>query len=282
MKLIFKTLFMIGVAGLFTACDSASDINGDSLIGMDYDGVNIKDAKKIKKIVESDPDGEVITTDYTYNGDNLATVNAKSSEGDAVLYELSYSGELLSKIVSKEVKDGENLQTNYNLIYDQSGKKLINSNGTTQSGGVDMFNVLTTYDYTGAKVGKAVTVYNTAAMEIGKIETMITYSGDNVSNFDVKTTLSGMVFNVKSELFGYDTRKNPFGAFPEAFKAFSINYMMGSAPMAVFSKNNYKYLKVSLEGGPSQGINCDFKYDGDGYPTTGTRDNGTKITFEYY
>ena len=105
---------------------------------------------------------------------------------------------------------------------------------------------------------------------------------DNVSNFDVKTTLSGMVFNVKSELFGYDTRKNPFGAFPEAFKAFSINYMMGSAPMAVFSKNNYKYLKVSLEGGPSQGINCDFKYDGDGYPTTGTRDNGTKITFEYY
>ena len=224
-----------------------------------------------------------MTTTYTYDKDDLATVVAKSTDGDEATYTLSYTDGVLDKVTVDEIKDAEPLTTVFNLLYVSGGKQLLSANGTATSSGTEIHTVTTNYNYSGSKVSKVSTVYNTSAMEIGRVDTNIGYSGDNVSTFDISTSMFGTApIIVNSELSGYDdSRKNPYAAFPDAFKAFSINYMLGSAPMVVMSKSVNKYLKVNAMG-QTIGINSVYKYGGDGYPISGSNDQGGKITFEYY
>ncbi|QIG90126.1 hypothetical protein G6R40_10845 [Chryseobacterium sp. POL2] len=287
MKFNFKILFVLGAALVMNACDTSRDINGDLLVGVDYDGTELPDTggdnetavKKIKKIVDTNVDGETMTTEYTYNGSKLVGVTAKSTEGDDATYTLVYDGDVLTKVTLNQIEEGEKLDTKFDLNY--TGDKLVSCTGVATSGGEQVHVANTIFSYSASGISNVKTTYQAGTTEIGKLETLIGFASGNINKFNITMTSMGIPIVTENTPSNYDDKKNPFAAFPEAFKVFSLNFMFGSSPIAVLSKNNYRTLK-SVVMGQTMTISVNYEYNADGYPVSGTRSDGGKITFQYY
>ncbi|MFN3020039.1 hypothetical protein ACK1KB_03495 [Chryseobacterium sp. TY3] len=287
MKLSFKALFLSGAIFAFYACDSTRDANGDSLVGVNYNGMDMPDGggntntsvKKLKKIEDTNEDGEVLTTTYTYDADKLTKVYSKSSLGDEYTYVLIYKGSELSQIKQTQKEEGESqVDTTYDLVY--TGGKVTSMKAVAKSSDVEVYKIDTKFRYSQSNISGAKSTFKNGTSEMGSLDSTLGFTGANLTSFKLTSTVP--IFpKVEMLMSNFDDKKNPFANFPEAFKAFSMNFMLeSSSPIAMFSQNNYKTIKVV---GDNVSYDITYTYNTDGYPITGTRSgNGGKIIFEYY
>ena len=288
MKLSFKALLFVGFISLMVSCDSTRDVTGDSLVGVNYGDTDFSDTdgddnttgmKKIKAIVDTNGDGDVLTTTYTYDADKLTKVYSKSSLGDEDIYVLVYNGTQLSQIKQNQKDDtGQQIDTTYDLVY--TGSKVTSMKAVSKSGGVDMYNIDTEFRYSTSNISEAKSTFKTSAGDMGSLNSALGFTGSNLTSFKLTSTVPFFP-EVEMLMSNFDDKKNPFANLPEAFKAFSMNFMLGtSSPIAMFSQNNYKTIKVV---GDSVSHDITYTYNADNYPVAGARsDDGGKITFEYY
>ncbi len=287
MKLSFKALFLAGAIFAFNACDSTRDANGDSLVGIDYGDIDMPDGdgdtntsvKKLKKIEDTNGDGDVLTTTYTYDADKLTKVYSKSSLGDEYTYVLVYNGTEISQIKQTQKEEGESqVDTTYDLVY--TGGKVTSMKAVAKSSDVEVYKIDTQFRYSPSNIAGAKSTFVMGTTEMGSLDGALGFTGPNLTSFKLTSTVPFFP-EVEMLMSNFDDKKNPFANFPEAFKAFSMNFMLGSSsPVAMFSQNNYKTIKVV---GDSVSYDMTYTYNTDNYPVAGTRsDNGGKITFEYY
>ncbi|WP_312321604.1 hypothetical protein [Soonwooa sp.] len=278
MKLSFKILVVVGAFLITSSCDSTRDITGDSLVGVNYGNTNTS-VKKLKKIEDTNGDGDVLTTTYTYDADKLTKVYSKSSHGNEYTYVLVYNGTELSQIKQTQKEEGESqMDTTYDLVY--TGGKLTSMKAVAKSSDVEVYNIDTQFRYSASNISGAKSTFKNGTSEMGSLDSTLGFTGANLTSFKLTSTVP--IFpKVEMLMSNFDDKKNPFANFPEAFKAFSMNFMLGSSsPVAMFSQNNYKTIKVV---GDSVSYDMTYTYNTDNYPVAGTRsDNGGKITFEYY
>ncbi|MDP9957245.1 hypothetical protein J2X97_002911 [Epilithonimonas hungarica] len=285
-------LYYITIAfGIFTlsSCDPSQDANGDFLNGVDYTdgsssgGSNNSTVKNIRKVTTVDMDGEKIVATYNYSGTKLTSV---TSSDNSFSYNLTYTGDNITKIIYRSVDDmGTEITNTQNLSY--TGGKLTKSEGNSTSGGGIIYVSSTTYTYNSDKIKSIVTKIKdeTNTEDLYNLQTDYTFSGNNVSayKYTLKTVISGPV-TVTPIIFdmsfsGYDTKKNPLGNLPTAFKLVSSHFDVTNNIVYSFSANNYKTSKITTNA-ESLTSNMSYVYDADAYPTIGTSAYGT-VTFEY-
>ncbi|WP_313215292.1 hypothetical protein [Soonwooa sp.] len=278
MKLSFKILVVVGAFLITSSCDSTRDITGDSLVGVNYGNTNTS-VKKLKKIEDTNGDGDVLTTTYTYDADKLTKVYSKSSLGDEYTYVLVYNGTEVSQIKQTQKEEGESqVDTTYDLVY--TGGKVTSMKAVAKSSDVEVYKIDTKFRYSPSNISGAESTFVMGTTEMGSLDSALGFTGPNITSFKLTSTVPFFP-EVEILMSNFDDKKNPFANFPEAFKAFSMNFMLGSSsPVAMFSQNNYKTIKVV---GDSVSYNMTYTYNTDNYPVAATRsDNGGKITFEYY
>ncbi len=287
MKLSFKALFLSGAIFAFYACDSTRDANGDSLVGVNYNGMDMPDGggntntsvKKLKKIEDTNEDGEVLTTTYTYDVDKLTKVYSKSNLGDENTYILVYKGSELSQIKQIQKETGESqVDTTYDLVY--TGGKMTSMKAIEKSNNVEVYKIDTKFRYSQSNISGAKSTFIMGTTSMGSLDSALGFAGPNLTSFKLTSTVPFFP-EVEMLMSNFDDKKNPFANLPEAFKAFSMHFMLeSSSPIAMFSQNNYKTIKVV---GDNVSYDITYTYNTDGYPITGTRSgNGGKIIFEYY
>ena len=276
MKKIFFYIF-----GLFiiTSCSPNQDINGDFLLGVSYssNGGTNATIKNIKTVTTVDDAGDKIVATYNYTGVQLTSV---TSSDNSFSYQLTYTGDDITKILYKSVDDTGKEITNTQVLTYSAGK-LTKSEGDVVFAGSGTFTSSTIYSYDGDKIKSIITKVKDKATSSERytIQTDYGFSGSNVSNFKYSLTYAAgpiiqppIILNIT--LSNYDSYKNPFGTLPMAFKLVSAQFDLENNALYGFSKNNYKTTNIKTNTDNTT-VNFSYSYDTDGYPILGTSSAGT-------
>ena len=152
MKKIFFYIF-----GLFiiTSCSPNQDINGDFLLGVSYssNGGTNATIKNIKTVTTVDDAGDKIVATYNYTGVQLTSV---TSSDNSFSYQLTYTGDDITKILYKSVDDTGKEITNTQVLTYSAGK-LTKSEGDVVFAGSGTFTSSTIYSYDGDKIKSIIT-----------------------------------------------------------------------------------------------------------------------------
>lgn len=286
MKKIFFYIFGLLI---IASCSPSQDINGDFLLGVDYNseggssggGTNAT-IKNIKTVTTVDDAGDKIVATYNYTGGKLTSV---TSSDNSFSYELTYTGDDITKILYKSIDDMGKDVTNTQILTYSAGK-LTKSEGDVVFAGTGTFTSSTTYSYDGDKIKSIITKVKdkTTSSDRYTIQTDYSFSGANVSNFKYSLTyapgpitITPIIFNIA--LSNYDSYKNPFGTLPMAFKLVSAQFDLDNNAFYGFSKNNYKTTNIKTNT-DNVTVNFSYSYDADGYPFLGTSSAGT-VSYQY-
>lgn len=286
MKKIFNYFSVALCLGFMVSCEPSMADDGGFLFGLDDVPGNNNTGnpgqvqKSIKKIVEKDSDGEVLTVDYTYASNKLSVVKAKSTDGDDNTYNLIYNGDIITKIDLIQNDPAGVMKVTMDLTY--ASGKLSKASGKGIMDGTDSFTNVSVFSYTAGKLSKVSTTYTGESQPAPflQVESTLGYTGDNLSTWKLSTAYAGLPIVMDTTFGNYDAFKNPFSAVPEAFTIFSTNYGTGTSAFGGLSKNNYQSLKTTVMGMIAN-VTCVYTYDKDGYPTKGVRSDGGSITFTY-
>ena len=279
-----KICFLIFVLFIIASCSPNQDINGDYLLGVSYssNGGTNATIKNIKTVTTVDDAGDKIVATYNYTGAQLTSV---TSSDNSFSYQLTYTGDDITKILYKSVDDTGNEITNTQVLT-YSGGKLTKSEGDLVFAGSGTFTSSTTYSYDGDKVKSITTNVKDKATSSDRytIKTDYSFSGSNVSNFKYSLTYAAgpitqtpIILNIT--LSNYDSYKNPLGTLPTAFKLVSAQFDLENNALYGFSKNNYKTTNIKTNTDNTT-VNFSYSYDTDGYPILGTSSAGT-VSFQY-
>jgi len=278
MKKIFFYIF-----GLFiiTSCSPNQDINGDFLLGVSYssNGGTNATIKNIKTVTTVDDAGDKIVATYNYTGVQLTSV---TSSDNSFSYQLTYTGDDITKILYKSVDDTGKDITNTQVLTYSAGKLTKSEGDVVFAGGT--FTSSTIYSYDGDKIKSIITKVKDKATSSERytIQTDYGFSGSNVSNFKYSLTYAaGPITQTPINItFGnYDSYKNPLGTLPTAFKLVSAQFDLENNALYGFSKNNYKTTNIKTNTYNTT-VNFSYSYDTDGYPFLGTSSAGT-VSFQY-
>lgn len=273
-----KICFLIFVLSISTSCSPNQDINGDYLRGVSYSST----IKNVKTVTTVGAAGDKIVATYNYTGGQLTSV---TSSDNSFSYQLTYTGDDITKILYKSVDDtGKDITNTQVLTY--SAGKLTKSAGDVVFAGSGTFTSSTIYSYDGDKIKSIITKVKDKATSSQKytIQTDYGFSGSNVSNFKYSLTYAAgpiiqapIILNIT--LSNYDSYKNPFGTLPMAFKLVSAQFDLENNALYGFSKNNYKTTNIKTNTDNTT-VNFSYSYDTDGYPILGTSSAGT-VSFQY-
>ena len=279
-----KICFLIFVLSISTSCSPNQDINGDYLRGVSYssNGGTNATIKNVETVTTVDAAGDKIVATYNYTGGQLTSV---TSSDNSFSYQLTYTGDDITKILYKSVDDtGKDITNTQVLTY--SAGKLTKSEGDVVFAGSGTFTSSTTYSYDGDKIKSIITNVKDKATSSDRytIQTDYGFSGSNVSNFKYSLTYAAgpitqppIILNIT---FGnYDSYKNPLGTLPMAFKLVSAQFDLENNALYGFSKNNYKTTNIKTNTDNTT-VNFSYSYDTDGYPILGTSSAGT-VSFQY-
>ena len=279
-----KICFLIFVLSISTSCSPNQDINGDYLLGVSYssNGGTNATIKNVETVTTVDAAGDKIVATYNYTGGQLTSV---TSSDNSFSYQLTYTGDDITKILYKSVDDtGKDITNTQVLTY--SAGKLTKSEGDVVFAGSGTFTSSTIYSYDGDKIKSIITKVKDKATSSERytIQTDYGFSGSNVSNFKYTLTYAAgpitqppIILNIT--LSNYDSYKNPFGTLPMAFKLVSAQFDLESNALYGFSKNNYKTTNIKTNTDNTT-VNFSYSYDTDGYPILGTSSAGT-VSFQY-
>ena len=279
-----KICFLIFVLFITASCSPNQDINGDYLMGVSYssNGGTNATIKNVETVTTVDAAGDEIVATYNYTGGQLTSV---TSSDNSFSYQLTYTGDDITKILYKSVDDtGQDITNTQVLTY--SAGKLTKSEGDVVFAGSGTFTSSTIYSYDGDKIKSIITKVKDKATSSERytIQTDYGFSGSNVSNFKYTLTYAAgqitqapIILNIT---FGnYDSYKNPLGTVPMAFKLVSAQFDLENNALYGFSKNNYKTTKIKTNTDNTT-VNFSYSYDTDGYPILGTSSAGT-VSFQY-
>lgn len=279
-----KICFLIFVLFITASCSPNQDINGDYLMGVSYssNGGTNATIKNVETVTTVDAAGDEIVATYNYTGGQLTSV---TSSDNSFSYQLTYTGDDITKILYKSVDDtGKDITNTQVLTY--SAGKLTKSEGDVVFAGSGTFTSSTIYSYDGDKIKSIITKVKDKATSSERytIQTDYGFSGSNVSNFKYSLTYAAgpitqtpIILNIT---FGnYDSYKNPLGTLPTAFKLVSAQFDLENNALYGFSKNNYKTTNIKTNADNST-VNFSYSYDTDGYPILGTSSAGT-VSFQY-
>ena len=279
-----KICFLIFVLSISTSCSPNQDINGDYLRGVSYssNGGTNATIKNVETVTTVDAAGDTIVATYNYNVGQLTSV---TSSDNSFSYQLTYTGDDITKILYKSVDDtGKDITNTQVLTY--SAGKLTKSEGDVVFAGSGTFTSSTIYSYDGDKIKSIITKVKDKATSSERytIQTDYGFSGSNVSNFKYSLTYAAgpiiqppIILNIT--LSNYDSYKNPFGTLPMAFKLVSAQFDLENNALYGFSKNNYKTTNIKTNTDNTT-VNFSYSYDTDGYPILGTSSAGT-VSFQY-
>lgn len=279
-----KICFLIFVLSISTSCSPNQDINGDYLRGVSYssNGGTNSTIKNVKTVTTVDAAGDKIVATYNYTRGQLTSV---TSSDNSFSYQLTYTGDDITKILYKSVDDtGKDITNTQVLTY--SAGKLTKSEGDVVFAGSGTFTSSTIYTYDGDKIKSIITKVKDKATSSERytIQTDYGFSGSNVSNFKYSLTYAAgpitqapIILNIT--LSNYDSYKNPFGTLPMAFKLVSAQFDLENNALYGFSKNNYKTTNIKTNTDNTT-VNFSYSYDTDGYPILGTSSAGT-VSFQY-
>lgn len=279
-----KICFLIFVLFITASCSPNQDINGDYLMGVSYssNGGTNATIKNVETVTTVDAAGDEIVATYNYTGGQLTSV---TSSDNSFSYQLTYTGDDITKILYKSVDDtGKDITNTQVLTY--SAGKLTKSEGDVVFAGSGTFTSSTIYSYDGDKIKSIITKVKDKATSSERytIQTDYGFSGSNVSNFKYSLTYAAgpitqppIILNIT--LSNYDSYKNPFGTLPMAFKLVSAQFDLENNALYGFSKNNYKTTNIKTNADNST-VNFSYSYDTDGYPILGTSSAGT-VSFQY-
>lgn len=233
-----KICFLIFVLFIIASCSPNQDINGDYLRGVSYTTI-----KNVKTVTTVGAAGDEIVATYNYTGGQLTSV---TSSDNSFSYQLTYTGDDITKILYKSVDDtGKDITNTQVLTY--SAGKLTKSEGDVVFAGSGTFTSSTIYSYDGDKIKSIITKVKDKATSSERytIQTDYGFSGSNVSNFKYSLTYAAgpiiqppIILNIT--LSNYDSYKNPLGTLPMAFKLVSAQFDLENNALYGFSKNNYK------------------------------------------
>ena len=279
-----KICFLIFVLSISTSCSPNQDINGDYLLGVSYssNGGTNATIKNVETVTTVDAAGDEIVATYNYTRGQLTSV---TSSDNSFSYQLTYTGDDITKILYKSVDDtGKDITNTQVLTY--SAGKLTKSEGDVVFAGSVTFTSSTIYSYDGDKIKSIITKVKDKATssERYNIQTDYGFSGSNVSNFKYSLTYAAgpiiqppIILNIT--LSNYDSYKNPFGTLPMAFKLVSAQFDLENNALYGFSKNNYKTTNIKTNTDNTT-VNFSYSYDTDGYPILGTSSAGT-VSYGY-
>ena len=279
-----KICFLIFVLFITASCSPNQDINGDYLMGVSYssNGGTNATIKNVETVTTVDAAGDEIVATYNYTGGQLTSV---TSSDNSFSYQLTYTGDDITKILYKSVDDtGKDITNTQVLTY--SAGKLTKSEGDVVFAGSGTFTSSTIYSYDGDKIKSIITKVKDKATSSERytIQTDYGFSGSNVSNFKYSLTYAAgpitqppIILNIT--LSNYGSYKNPFGTLPMAFKLVSAQFDLENNALYGFSKNNYKTTNIKTNTDNTT-VNFSYSYDTDGYPILGTSSAGT-VSYEY-
>lgn len=272
-----KICFLIFVLFIIASCSPNQDINGDYLRGVSYTTI-----KNVKTVTTVGAAGDEIVATYNYTGGQLTSV---TSSDNSFSYQLTYTGDDITKILYKSVDDtGKDITNTQVLTY--SAGKLTKSEGDVVFAGSGTFTSSTIYSYDGDKIKSIITKVKDKATSSERytIQTDYGFSGSNVSNFKYSLTYAAgsiiqppIILNIT--LSNYDSYKNPLGTLPMAFKLVSAQFDLENNALYGFSKNNCKRTNIKTNTDNTT-VNFSYSYDTDGYPILGTSSAGT-VSFQY-
>ena len=271
-----KICFLIFVLFIIASCSPNQDINGDYLRGVSYSST----IKNVKTVTTVGAAGDKIVATYNYTGGQLTSV---TSSDNSFSYQLTYTGDDITKILYKSVDDtGKDITNTQVLTY--SAGKLTKSEGDVVFAGSGTFTSSTIYSYDGDKIKSIITKVKDKATSSYTIQTDYGFSGSNVSNFKYSLTYAAgpitqppIILNIT--LSNDDSYKNPFGTLPMAFKLVSAQFDLENNALYGFSKNNYKTTNIKTNTDNTT-VNFSYSYDTDGYPILGTSSAGT-VSYGY-
>ena len=179
-----KICFLIFVLSISTSCSPNQDINGDYLRGVSYssNGGTNSTIKNVKTVTTVGAAGDEIVSTYNYTGGQLTSV---TSSDNSFSYQLTYTGDDITKILYKSVDDtGKDITNTQVLTY--SAGKLTKSEGDVVFAGSGTFTSSTIYSYDGDKIKSIITKVKDKATSSERytIQTDYGFSGSNVSNFN--------------------------------------------------------------------------------------------------
>lgn len=279
-----KICFLIFVLSISTSCSPNQDINGDYLRGVSYssNGGTNATIKNVETVTTVGAAGDKIVATYNYTRGQLTSV---TSSDNSFSYQLTYTGDDITKILYKSVDDtGKDITNTQVLTY--SAGKLTKSEGDVVFAGSGTFTSSTIYSYDGDKIKSIITKVKDKATSSERytIQTDYGFSGSNISNFKYSLTYAAgpiiqppIILNIT--LSNYDSYKNPFGTLPMAFKLVSAQFDLENNALYGFSKNNYKTTNIKTNTDNTT-VNFSYSYDTDGYPILGTSSAGT-VSYEY-
>ena len=279
-----KICFLIFVLFIIASCSPNQDINGDYLRGVSYssNGGTNSTIKNVKTVTTVGAAGDKIVATYNYTRGQLTSV---TSSDNSFSYQLTYTGDDITKILYKSVDDtGKDITNTQILTY--SAGKLTKSEGDVVFAGSGTFTSSTIYSYDGDKIKSIITKVKDKATSSERytIQTDYGFSGSNVSNFKYSLTYAAgpiiqtpIILNIT--LSNYDSYKNPLGTLPTAFKLVSAQFDLENNALYGFSKNNYKTTNIKTNTDNTT-VNFSYSYDTDGYPILGTSSAGT-VSFQY-
>lgn len=279
------------------SCESKRDLNGDLLFGLnptEDDGNNPQPGTKkyLKKITATYSDGEQSVMIYNYENGKLISAKLEEEESTEDL-SLTYDGDVITKLVVKE-NDGSSVITTYlDLIYTNS--KLMSASGKMETeDSTEVMRNETTFSYNNSGVlNKIETLYKGEDIDNPgqyitsySITSDVLFNSNNISSWKLTTqsiseppiTIPPII--VQSNFSSYDTMKNPFASFPEAFTLASAHFTTSTNSILGLSKNNYKTVAIEVMG-TSQTATINYTYDNEGYPTSAVYSDGGIIKFEY-
>lgn len=285
---IFGFLFCLLI--LFS-CETNRDENGDYLHGVitnpeggNPGGGNTGNSRLLKKFTAVDSDGIVNIADYTYTGTKLTSVATSSTDDSSTKINITYTGDLVTKIVHINKDDtGQMVTSTLNMVH--NGNVLTKINEEQDFGAGEVLKSNTTITYNGTKVLKIerTTFDNdTPPTLFSTITSDLTFSGENMSKwiytvaFAPKGPVTLPPLVVTANFSNYDTNKNPFFGFPKELNIANTFLDSGGVSVLGFSPNNPKTVKVD-----GQSANYVYLYNSAGYPVSAITDFG-KFTYEYY
>ena len=288
MKKIFGFLSFIFSLVILFSCEPGRDENGDLLFGLNNDGTNgggvSGNTRLLKKFTVTDPDGNVNTAIYTYNGTKLTSVVTNSTDNTSTKIDITYNLNLVSKIIHVNTDDnGQSITSTLNMVH--NGNVLTNINEEQDFGSGEILKSNTTITYAGAKVLKIErnTFDNDTPPKLfSTITSDLTFSGENISKsiYTIAFAPIGPItmppLIVTANFSAYDTMKNPFVQFPKELNIAYTFLDSGGVSVEGLNVNNPKVVHAN-----GQTANYSYVYNSDGYPTSAVANVGT-FTYEYY
>lgn len=298
MKKILSLVAVLLLSFVFFSCESKRDENGDLLFGLDevpIDQGGPGVTKKLTKVTEKDADGELTTVTYTYEGDKIKKAVLVGEDATETL-DVVYNGNVLKEFTSTSTDaSGQPIKANFTLVYE--GQNLKKITGVYNQATTIVSKATTDYSYNSSdKLIKVLTTINAVDPDNQSDETLSTtiesdllYSNLNVTKWRLDTKQymdlgSGPVMMsnivVETNFMNFDTNKNPFSTLPIDFIRATCNLADGFGGFNGISANNFSKATAVVMG-MNQVLNFTYAYDGDGYVTKRTGDDGSVVTYEY-